>query len=615
MADEIIKPTDESTLHKAVRKADAKKYLEAFKMYKEARSKLDAKIIENEKWFRQEYWEYISKNADGTEPKSGTLLNAIINKHADFMDNEPSAVFMAREQNDEVEAQRLSKVVPVIMSNVGWPRVYSNYVWYKIKQGLACYSVTWDDSLENGLGDIALNYIDILRMYWEPNCTDIQDSRYVFVLSLIDTDILKEQYDLGDTADVDIEGGQDAIQIESYEGEDENLKTQKSIVIDCYERVQTEDGRQIVHLTKIANDNILESSMEDEELSDKGIYAHGMYPFVLGQYIPLEGTLEGMGLIDMSKGQQSYIDKMDSLILKNSIVASKQRNLVKRDSGVKPEDITDLSKDVIEVDGAVDESAIRALQADALPATIVNIRENKIQETKELTGNRDFNAGGTTGGVTAMGAITALQEAGNKVSRDMIRASYQEYKEVITLVIELIREFYTEDRQFRIIGEENNPEYITFNNQNMASQITNMDEANIVLPDGNTVPNPEWKPTFRKPVYDIDVIAQKMNPFNTISHNQMMIDLFKLGAFNAEAAVPSTLLLENMIFEGKEKLLLKIRENGDMFQMLQQMQAQMQQMQMQYQQTLEQQGIQTQQLQGTLDRLIQNIPLPQGSAQ
>jgi len=194
--------------------------------------------------------------------------------------------------------------------------------------------------------------------------------------------------------------------------------------------------------------------------------------------------------------------------LKNSIVASKQRNLVKRDSGVKPEDITDLSKDVIEVDGAVDESAIRALQADALPATIVNIRENKIQETKELTGNRDFNAGGTTGGVTAMGAITALQEAGNKVSRDMIRASYQEYKEVITLVIELIREFYTEDRQFRIIGEENNPEYITFNNQNMASQITNMDEANIVLPDGNTVPNPEWKPTFRKPVYDIDVIAQ-----------------------------------------------------------------------------------------------------------
>jgi len=95
----------------------------------------------------------------------------------------------------------------------------------------------------------------------------------------------------------------------------------------------------------------------------------------------------------------------------------------------------------------------------------------------------------------------------------------------------------------------------------------------------------------------------------------MMIDLFKLGAFNAEAAVPSTLLLENMIFEGKEKLLLKIRENGDMFQMLQQMQAQMQQMQMQYQQTLEQQGIQTQQLQGTLDRLIQNIPLPQGSAQ
>ena len=605
---EIIKPTDESALHK-IKDTDTKKYIDAFTDYRAAREAFDMRIIEKENWYRQEYWQYLIDNIEGDEPTSGTLLNAILNKHADLMDNQPAAVFLAREQNDEAEAERLTKVVPVIMQNANWDDVYDKYCMYKIKQGIGCLSVTWDDTLENGLGDIVINYLDVLRIYWEPNCTNIQDSRYVFVTSLIDTDILKEQYPDKLTESAETYGGQDAVQIKTYEGQDQTILANKTLVIDCYERTIAEDGRQIVHLTKMANDVVLESSITNTETAQTGIYAHGRYPFIIDQYISLEGTLEGMGLIDVNKNNQGYVDKLDTLSLNNAIVASKQRWLTKEDGGVNPDDITDLSKDVIVSSTVVDESAIRPIQAQALPDIVTKIRQDKILEMKELSGNRDFNQGGTTGGVTAFGAIAALQEAGNKTTRDLVKSNYRSFKKLVTLVVELVREFYSDDRQFRIIGEDNNPEYITFNNQNMINQITNMDEAYLLDAEGNQIPNPEWEPEYRKPVYDIEIIAQKENPFNTISHNQMMLELFQMGVFSPEAAIPATLLLDNMIFDGKEKLLLKVKENGEMYNQMMQMQQQFMQMQQAlqvYQAQIEEQNTYIEQLKGNIDGLVNN---------
>ena len=60
--------------------------------------------------------------------------------------------------------------------------------------------------------------------------------------------------------------------------------------------------------------------------------------------------------------------------------------------------------------------------------------------------------GGTASGVTAATAIAALQEAGGKLSRNMIDDGYEAFSDVVTLVIELIRQFYQLPRQFRLLG-------------------------------------------------------------------------------------------------------------------------------------------------------------------
>ena len=81
--------------------------------YMSAKQSFDARLIENEKWFRSEHWQLISNEnqQDIREPITAFLFNAIANKHAEIMDNFPYPNILAREFDDEKEAEILSKII------------------------------------------------------------------------------------------------------------------------------------------------------------------------------------------------------------------------------------------------------------------------------------------------------------------------------------------------------------------------------------------------------------------------------------------------------------------------------------------------------------------------
>ena len=80
----------------------------------------------------------------------------------------------------------------------------------------------------------------------------------------------------------------------------------------------------------------------------------------------------------------------------------------------------------------------------------------------------------------------------------------------------------------------------------------------------------------RKPVFDIEVSAQKQSAYNKLSYNELAIQFYQLGFFNPQAADPALAALEMMDFRGKELVRQRIQQNGGMFQMIQQLQAQIQ---------------------------------------
>lgn len=555
------------------------------KEYFASKQALDNRIVENQKWYKGRYWDLFralhSKN--DPEPVTMYLFNTIVNKHADAMDNYPDFNILARKEMDKDEAQKLSEIVPMVYQYNRFRRTYSRAWWYKLKNGCAVYGQFWDPELMEGLGDISLTQLDILNLAWQPGISNIQDSRNFFIIGLEDNDLLAETYkdvlDEGELID-----SRKVISPQQYACDDNIDTSKKSVLVDWYSRVRGADGRIQLHLTKFVGNTILFDSQQTEEFRN-GIYDHGMYPAVFDVLFPEEGYPTGFGLVDIAKNPQMYVDKLDQIISKNALVSGKQRWIVKENGGINTDDFLDLSKDVIKAQGDVSELSIREFQAKPLDPFIVQHRQNKINELKEITSNDVFNSGEGGKGVTAASAIYALQEAGNKMSRDMIGESYENLTELAYLTVENIRQYYDQERDFRIRGEDGQDRYTTYSNTGIKPQLLPPAyEGEGMIEDpatGQMVPDPDYQGKYRKPIFDIQIVPEKQSPYSKVVHNEMAKEMFATGMFAPQRAPEALVALEMMSFEGKDKIMQKVSENGELMQQFQQIIEQMQQEQAQ----------------------------------
>ncbi len=501
------------------------------KEYKKAKASLETRIVEDEQWWKLRHTE---KTGSGeTASVSAWLFNTLTNKHADAMDSFPEASVLPREKHDYEEAKKLSSILPTIMERNNFEEIYSANWWYKLKHGCSAYGVFWNSNLEEGIGDIQIKKIDLLNVFWEPGITDIQRSRNLFVVDLRDRDILESEYPVLRGQNID-----NPIEIKQYIYDDSVDVTDKVLVVDWYYKVRDESGKTVLHYCKFAGENILFASENTPQYKERGWYDHGEYPIVLDCLFPEEGNLAGFGMVAVTKNPQMYIDKLNNAILENSLMAAKPRYFAKVNAGINEEEFLDWSKPIVHVEGDVDEERLRLINVAPLPASCMNILQLKIEELKETSSNSDFNRGNAARGVTAASAIEALQEAGNKVSRDMLKTTYRAFTVVNYLCIELIRQFYTERRSFRISGTDGNYRFAEYSNDNIKST----------------------RDCCRKPVFDVSVKAQKKSPYSRMSQNELAKELFRIGFFNPENSYQALSALEIMDFEGKSAIETKIRE-------------------------------------------------------
>lgn len=539
---------------------DIRRAAETLREYKKGKANLEARIKENERWYKLRHWEMVTRstNPGDPEPASAWLLNSLSNKHADAMDNYPEPVILPREEGDRANAERLSAIMPVVMERQDFEDVYSRHWWRKLRCGTGIYGVFWDKNAENGLGDVSVRSVDPLSIYWEPGVNELEESRNVFVVTLEHNDLLLQRYPqlegkLGDVTDA------------AQYVYDESISTEgQTAVVDWYYRLA--DGtRTVLHYCKFVGETILYSTEEDEGLRETGLYAHGRYPFVTDTLFPVEGSPVGFGWLDVCKNPQMYVDKLDQAILKSAVMGARRRFFVRGDGKINEQEYADWSKDFVHYQGSGEpQESIMPIELPPLNSVYVAVKENKVEELKETSGNRDFSQGGTSSGVTAASAIAALQEAGSKLSRDMIRASYRAFRNVCYLVLELIRQFYTEDRYFRIQGEAGAVEFVSFN----AAMIAGRPQGAMFGADMGMV----------QPVFDIEVKAQKHNAFSTAVQNELAKEFFAAGFFNPQLSDQALACIEMMDFEGKQRVEQRIQQNGTMYNQLMQMQQQMAQM-------------------------------------
>ena len=512
---------------------------EVLRKYRLGKQNLDRRIIDNEQFWKLRHWEQMEKGGEGGNPQdvrpaSGWLVNCILSKHADAMDSYPEPTVLPREPGDRKEAEVLSRVLPVILKNNKFKKAYSQAWWNKLKSGCAVYGVFWDGGKLHGLGDIDIRSMDVLNLFWEPGVQSIQESEHFFSTELTPNRRLEEQYPQL-TGKLGRSGGQ----VSRYLYDDKVDTSEQSLVVDWYYHT-VEQGRRVLQYCKFVGENVLYATENDPEMAGKGWYDHGQYPFVFDVLFPEEGTPCGYGYVDLCKSAQKQIDLMNQAILKNTLASATPRFFVRSDGAVNENEYADWTRPFVHTNGNLGADSIAPIRVPTLDSVYVAVLQNKIAEMKETAGNRDVMGGGTAGGVTAATAIAALQEAGGKLSRNMIDDGYEAFAEVLTLCIELVRQFYDMPRQFRLLGKKG-VEFASFDNRSLRPR--------ALLMGG-----------YRVPEFDLEVSAQNETPYKTMEYNQLALQLFQMGFFRSDMAEQALRCLELMEFKNKDALTEVIRE-------------------------------------------------------
>ena len=533
-----------------------------FLEYKREKANLDKKIIDNEKLWRLEQWDFMSdENDKRVKPKSAWLVNTILNKHADAMDNYPDANILPRSRDDEMAAKVLSKVIPTVMENCDFQATYSEEQWDKQKNGTGVFGVFWNKELSNGLGDVDIKKIAIPNLFWKGGIEDIQESPNMFYVTMEDRKELKKMY-----PDLDFKGTGlmpiEATEVNQTESIDNSEKT---AVVDWYykKKIAYQDingimqTKSILHYCKFCEGQVLFATENEPEYAEVGLYEHGRYPFVFDVLYPLTNSATGFGYIDLTKDPQMFTDKLRQAILENAVANASPRVVVRSDGGVNEDELNDPGCRTVHTEGNLGENDFRELKTTPLSGIYESIYLNQIQEMKDTSGNT-ASTQGQASSVTSASGIASLQEAAGKLSRDTNLGAYRAFKKVVEMVLELIRQFYEEPRTFRIVGDDGTDDFVTMSNTLIEGQ--NQGEA-FGIDLGN-----------RLPIFDIMVRPQKQSAYSKESQNQTALNLYNMGFFAPNNADSALACLEMMEFEGIQKVKDRIKQNGTLFDQVMQLQ-------------------------------------------
>jgi hypothetical protein len=559
--------------------------------YKAGKASTDARVISAENWWklknnREEQSSTLSDESN-FKSASGWLHNVIVSKHSDAMKAFPEPNVLPREETDKAEAKALSSIIPCVLEQNKFEAKYSDAMWQKLKTGTGVYKVVWDKTKLNGLGDISIENVNILNVFWEPGVKDIQKSRYFFHTELWNKEELIEKYpqlkdklkgqgfvanrflddDARNNADehtvIEVYyhkhiNGKDTLQYCRYVGEE---------VIYATENDTERPVKQVTdHTTGMAAvEPITGMPVMEEGLSaaERGLYDHGKYPYFFDALYPIEGSPCGYGYVDLCRNPQMAIDMLKTAMIKNAMVGAMPRYFTRIDGNINEEQFLNLTNPLVKVSGNVDEATIRRIEHTSIDGAYINLLMQYIDELRETSGNTEASTGAAPGGVTSASGIAALQEASGKTSADSTQSSYRVYADMVEMTIELFRQFYDLPRTFRILGQYGAEEYVSYSNAGLQPQ----HQGTVFGVDMG----------YRLPVFDIKVSAQKKNVYTKVAQNELALQFYQLGFFNPQSVDQSLMCLELMDFDGKDSLMQKIAQMGTMHQKL------MQYMQLAYQ--------------------------------
>lgn len=469
-----------------------------------------------------------SRRKDKRTLQLHTLKSTFNNCVADQMDNMPEALMIPENKALEAVAEDLTDVVRFVMAANQYESLHRRRVEDCFATGTSVTQVAWDSDMDGGRGNVALIRWPIEAFLWDPAAEDLQDGRAVFKVSWHPMSWFRQHYPEQYREIGSDEGEYSGLGLADAQDENRPADEPRAMLIEYWYRLyDAQLRRYTVNVAYLAGGALLSD--------DRDVYAHGKYPFILDVYTPIEGLPVGDGMVQELAPMMRYVNRYASYIDMNLRMASKGRLLVDRNAGLDKEALLDWETDVVEGD-RIDASALHWMQTQPFTGMATQQLMQLQADIKQDSGQNQFARGETVGGVTAASAISALQEAGGKITRLRTHVFNQGFREMAVQVMWLISQFYDRRRVVFVTGRE----------------ISASPERLFGCAGGER--------TLPPPPYTVQVQVQRRNPLRQQAQNDLFLQAYQLSA-QAGQYFPLSALIDLLHVDGKERILPVLREN------------------------------------------------------
>ena len=499
---------------------------EAYSLFDEFRTAYEPEWTrqkECERLYRAEHWEDMQTDSGKPKPTTPVLHSSVENIAADVMDKYPEAIIRPETPQDMQIAQIVGALIRQNHDASAYGREYKRLAHDLLVCGYCVQEVGYDPFANRNIGAAFIRQIGVENIMFDPQVTDLQDGRAVFMFQPKTIKWLEKRYPehVGEFA-------KDSYQIEG-DGTIKFDKDKSIFLIEYWWReYDAEAELWRVHMAKMAGRQLLEDSRDEKP---DGYFAFGEYPFLITTLFERKGSCLGIGLCDIFGNSQKYSDKLDQLALGNASLASSNKLLVTKASGFDAGDLADWSKQVHVGDSL---NGVTWFGTPPLPQYTIAMAGQIRESIKEESGANDVSRGNIASGVTAASAIAALQEMSGKRSRMMVRSLHESFREAVRMEIEIEREYNDLPRQVLVTDENGQQVQATFE----SALLSRKSEL------GNDVPIE----------FFVSIKVQQENRWTIQAHNDLIIQMVQLGIAAPQQA------LELMEFEGKDTLLSKMRQ-------------------------------------------------------
>lgn len=494
-----------------------------------------------------------------TSPASNTLNSCIDNVIADQIDNMPEARMAPEREETAQSAEELTDVTSYVLYHAGWPGKYQKIMEDAVVTGTGIAQVFWDDDLEDGDGMVNVIHWHPEDFYPDPMYEDIQEGRACFKATQTTVAWVEEHYP---HVKGYVTGSMDGTELERELAEAPDGDVRTTLIEYWYKRYDAKKRKNRVHMALLAGRALLLSTetgygIEDGEATYReGVYAHGMYPFIMFRYRDVFRKPFGTGLVHDYRDTQNTIDRYQKYIDDNARQSAIQRTFIRRGSGVNSEDLANYNKTVIEWDGNDIREVMQTIQAAPLNNQVFQSMQYLVDCMKQDSGQNQFNRGEGGLGVTAAAGIVALQEAGGKITRWHTESFKDSFREMVEQIIWVLSEYMPPERKLRIVGGWDNTE--------------NMEGRLIEL----SAPKYEGDEMLR-PAYFVRVQVQKNNPMQNQAHNEFVQNVAQVCAQYGNPLPPEVVVRLMRDVPNKSSILKAIAQSGTMHDQIAQLQAQL----------------------------------------